>query len=126
MGLRRCNQHAGEGLAPAGGSGQGTGGAELKQGRAGLEVGARARTLNMSFMLSMLERSKSSGWLNFFAFCRVAREVIQGGVRCGLGGERAVGAVVAQAARREAARREAARLEVGLGAHAPKTCPACL
>eukprot|EP00964_Phaeocystis_antarctica_P115346 scaffold79336_cov57-Phaeocystis_antarctica.AAC.1 len=36
VGLRRCNQHAGEGLAPARGSGQGTGGAELKQGRARL------------------------------------------------------------------------------------------
>ena len=75
MGLRRCNQHAGEGLAPAGGSGQGTGGAELKQGRARLEVGARARTLNMLSMLSMLKRSKLSDWLNSTAPCRVAREV---------------------------------------------------
>ena len=73
MGLRRRNQHAGEGLAPAGGSGQGKGGADLKQGRARLEVVARARTLNMSFMLLMLERSKFSGSLNFLAFCRAAR-----------------------------------------------------
>ena len=42
------------------------------------------RTLNMSFMLLTLDVSKFSFLLNFFAFCRVAREVIQGGVRCGL------------------------------------------
>ena len=42
------------------------------------------RTLNMSFMFLTLDVSKFSGWLNFFAFCRVAREVIQGGGRCGL------------------------------------------
>ena len=34
----------------------------------------RARTLNMSFMLLMAERSKSSGWLNFFAPCRESKE----------------------------------------------------
>ena len=42
------------------------------------------RTLNMSFMLVTLDVSKFSLLLNFTAFCRVAREVIQGGVRCGL------------------------------------------
>ena len=93
---------------------QGKGGAELKQGRARLEVGARTRTSNMSSMSGMPERSKLSGWLNFAASCRVVSEVIQGGVRCGLGDERAVGAVVVQAARREAA-----RLEVGLRARTP-------
>ena len=65
-------------------------------------------------MSGMPERSKLSGWLNFAASCRVVSEVIQGGVRCGLGDERAVGAVVVQAARREAA-----RLEVGLRARTP-------
>ena len=83
----------GEGLAPAGGSRQGKGaGADLKQGRARLEVGARARTLNMSSMLAMLERSKFSDALNFFASCRVARRVMWCGARSyGRGGERAVG-----------------------------------
>ena len=40
-----------------------------------LEVGLRARTKNMPFMLVTLAVSKFSGLLNFFAFCRVAREV---------------------------------------------------
>ena len=67
---------------------QGTGGAERKQGRARLEVGARARTLNMSSMLLMLERSKLSALLSVFAPCRVAREVIQSRARYWPGGER--------------------------------------
>ena len=49
-----------------------------------LEVGARTRTKNIASMLVTLDVSMFSGWLNFVAFCRVAREVIQGGVRCGL------------------------------------------
>ena len=69
-------------------------------------------------MLVTLDVSKFSGLLNFVAPCRVARE------SSGYwpGGERAVGAVVELAARREAA-----RLEVGLmRAHAPETFPSCL
>ena len=75
--------------------------------RARLEI---PRTLNISSMLVTLDVSKFSGLLNFVAPCRVARE------SSGYwpGGERAVGAVVELAARREAA-----RLEVGLRAHAP-------
>ena len=75
-----------------------------------LEVGLRARTLNISSMLVTLDVAKFSGLLKFVAPCRVARE------SSGYwpGGERAVGAVVELAARREAA-----RLEVGLRAHAP-------
>eukprot|EP00964_Phaeocystis_antarctica_P094298 scaffold61041_cov54-Phaeocystis_antarctica.AAC.2 len=38
----------------------------------------------MPSMLVTLDVSKFSFLLNFTAFCRVAREVIQGGVRCGL------------------------------------------
>ena len=49
-----------------------------------LEVGARTRTKNIASMLVTLDVSMFSGWLNFVAFCRVAREVIQGGVGCGL------------------------------------------
>ena len=72
-----------------------------------LEVrGEGTRTLNMSSMVVTPTVLKSSGWLNSDASCRVAREVVRSGVRCGPGGKRAVGAVVAQAARREAARLE--------------------
>eukprot|EP00964_Phaeocystis_antarctica_P067536 scaffold40881_cov43-Phaeocystis_antarctica.AAC.1 len=60
----------------------------------------------MSSMVVTPTVLKSSGWLNSDASCRVAREVVRSGVRCGPGGKRAVGAVVAQAARREAARLE--------------------
>ena len=58
----------------------------------------------MSLMSVMLERSKLSCRLNFPAFCRVEREGVRNGTRCGPGGERAWGAVVVQAACREGAR----------------------
>eukprot|EP00964_Phaeocystis_antarctica_P026822 scaffold15095_cov50-Phaeocystis_antarctica.AAC.3 len=58
----------------------------------------------MPSMLLTLDVSKVSGWSNFTASCRVAREVIHSGIGCRVGGERAVGAVVELAARREAAR----------------------
>ena len=39
----------------------------------GWRFGARARTLNISSKLVTLVVSKLSGWLNFLAYCRVAR-----------------------------------------------------
>ena len=39
----------------------------------GWRFGPRARTKNMFFMVVTLDVSKFSAWLNFFAFCRVAR-----------------------------------------------------
>ena len=67
------------------------GGASRMQGRARLEVGARARTLNISSMLVTLDVTKFSGLLNLFAFCRVAGRGIRSGATCRPRGERAVG-----------------------------------
>ena len=53
-----------EGLG--GGRGEGTQSSEFR---------VYPRTLNIVSMLLMLKRLKSTGWLKFFAFCRVAREV---------------------------------------------------
>ena len=47
-------------------------GANGTQGKARLEVGTRARTLNMPAMLVTLDVTTSSGLLKFFVFCRVA------------------------------------------------------
>ena len=69
------------------------GGASRMQGRARLEVGARARTINISSMLVTLDVTKFSGLLNLFAFCRVAGRGIRSGATCRPRGERAVGGV---------------------------------
>ena len=45
---------------------------------------------NMPIMSVTLDVSRLSGWLNASADCRVAREVVRSGVRCG----RSVGVVV--------------------------------
>ena len=66
-------------------------GASGMQGRARLEVGARARTLNISSMVVTLDVSKLSGWLKASASCRVARWAYDARGTCGPGGESPVG-----------------------------------
>eukprot|EP00964_Phaeocystis_antarctica_P094299 scaffold61041_cov54-Phaeocystis_antarctica.AAC.3 len=110
-GRRRCNQHAGDGLAPAGGAGQGRSGPQTGKGSVGGRgEGTHLKHVFHAFDAGKVEVQRLVEPPRFLP----SRKVTRSGVRCGLGGERAVGAVVAQAARREAA-----RLEVGLRAHAP-------
>ena len=53
---------------------------------------ARQRTANMLLMFVTLEVSKRSGWLNADALCRVDKEGVRYGARCGTGGVRGCGA----------------------------------
>ena len=83
------------------------------QGRARLEVGARARTLNICLMVVTLVVSKLSGWLNADASCRVERRAYD--AERGVGRE--AGGRGPAAAHTRHARGEGAAVE------APGACP---
>eukprot|EP00964_Phaeocystis_antarctica_P109359 scaffold73841_cov52-Phaeocystis_antarctica.AAC.3 len=79
---------AGGGRAWAGGSARAacTGRGPDCEGGGGYGACAE-RTENMPYMVVTLDMSKPSGWLNAAAFCRVEKDGVRCGARCGPGGE---------------------------------------